>query len=95
LQEAQWKNVSRFFHTDHGKKLVPRHYQWIRRAEEAGVESVIPSLSRNLGLLHIARADAKAEMFRLRRVAPALNMTPPVMEMAGMALAGHLATPLT
>ena len=83
---------SRVFHTVENF-LVPRHYQWIRKAEEEGADSVIPSLSRNLGLVHIAQADAGAERFRLRRVAPALNMTPPVLEPAGMAPAGHSATP--
>jgi len=44
--------------------------------------------------LCIAQMDAGAEMFQLRRVAPALNMTPPVFELAGMAPAGPLAAPV-
>jgi hypothetical protein len=37
--------------------------------------AVIPSLSRDLGLVPSAGRRDSAEMFRLRRSAPSLNMT--------------------
>jgi len=47
------------------------------RAKPQAKEAVIPSLSRDLGIvLPLRRAD-DAERFRLRRAAPALNMTDP------------------
>ena len=39
------------------------------------MDAVIPSLSRDLGLVLPAAHRAWAEMFRLRRCAPSLNMT--------------------
>jgi hypothetical protein len=48
--------------------------------QTAGMEAVIPSLSRDLGAVPQARLSPKAQMFRLRRGAPPLNMTDPCTE---------------
>ena len=47
------------------------------RAKPQAKEAVIPSLSRDLGIVLPLCRGGDTEMFRLRRVAPALNMTDP------------------